>query len=39
VQIQFYEFIRPEKTFENVEEMKKQIDLDIEKCKKMVREK
>lgn len=34
VQIQFYEYIRPEKTFENIEQLKLQIEADIEKCRK-----
>ena len=36
VQVQFYDFIRPEKTFENVEELKNQINSDIEKCRSIV---
>ena len=36
VQVQFYDFIRPEKAFENVEELKKQINADIEKCREIV---
>lgn len=32
IQVKFYEFIRPEKSFANVEELKKQIDADIEFC-------
>lgn len=39
VQVQFYDFIRPEKTFGSVEELKNQINADIEKCRKMVRQK
>lgn len=34
VQVEFYDFIRPEKTFENVEQLKLQIEKDIEKCRK-----
>lgn len=36
VQVQFYDFIRPERTFNNVEELKNQINADIEKCRKIV---
>lgn len=34
VQVQFYDFIRPERTFGSVEELKKQINMDIAACKK-----
>lgn len=33
VQVEFYDFIRPERTFENVEELKAQIERDIEVCR------
>lgn len=33
VQVEFYDFVRPERTFENVEELKAQIEKDIEVCK------
>lgn len=36
VQVQFYDFIRPERTFESVEELKKQINADIKKCRNIV---
>lgn len=35
VQVQFFDFIRPERAFDNVEELKKQIQMDLEKCKKL----
>ena len=35
VKIQFYEFIRPERTFNSVEELQLQIQRDIEKCRKL----
>lgn len=38
VQVQFYDFIRPEMTFENLEALKNQINADIEKCKKLITE-
>ena len=34
VQVEFYDFIRPERVFENVEELKAQIERDIEQCRK-----
>ena len=34
IQIEFKDFIRPEKKFKNVSELKKQIKLDIKKSKK-----
>lgn len=33
VQVEFYDFVRPERTFENVEELKAQIERDIEVCR------
>ncbi len=33
VQVEFYDFIRPERTFESVEELKAQIEKDIEACR------
>lgn len=35
VQVQFYDFIRPEKNFESVEALKDQIHEDIEKCREL----
>ena len=35
VQVEFYEFVRPERTFPNLEELKIQIEKDIEYCKKI----
>lgn len=37
VQVQFYDFIRPEKTFKSLEELKNQINADIEKCREIVK--
>lgn len=37
VQVQFYDFIRPEKTFDSVEELKNQINKDIETCRKTLK--
>lgn len=34
VQVQFYEFIRPEKKFDDIEKLRLQIEADIEKCRK-----
>lgn len=34
VQVEFYDFVRPERAFENVEELKAQIERDIEVCRK-----
>ena len=36
VQVQFFDYIRPERTFESLEELKKQIENDIEKCREIV---
>ena len=36
IEIKIYEFIRPEKKFEGIEELKKQVALDIEKVKKSI---
>lgn len=33
VQVEFYDFVRPERAFENVEELKAQIERDIEVCR------
>lgn len=33
IEVRFYEFIRPERNFNNIEEMKNQINRDIESCK------
>ena len=33
VQVEFYDFVRPEKTFANVQELKAQIERDILVCK------
>lgn len=33
VQVEFYEFVRPERTFDNVEELKAQIERDIAVCR------
>lgn len=35
VQVEFYDFVRPERTFENVEELKAQIEKDIEVCRSL----
>lgn len=35
IEVRFYDFIRPEKRFDSVEELQKQIKEDIEKCKKL----
>lgn len=35
VQVQFYDFIRPETVFESVEDLKNQINADIETCKRI----
>lgn len=37
VQVQFYDFIRPEKSFGSVEELKNQIHADIETCRKIMK--
>lgn len=34
VQVEFYDFIRPERTFDSVEELKAQIERDIEACRR-----
>lgn len=34
VQVEFYDFVRPERTFESVEELKAQIERDIRACRK-----
>lgn len=36
VQVQFFEFIRPEKAFENISELKNQIESDIAKCRELI---
>jgi riboflavin kinase/FMN adenylyltransferase len=36
VQVQFYDFIRPERTFDSLEELKQQIEADIETCRRIV---
>ena len=35
VQVEFYEFVRPERIFPNLEELKTQIEKDIEYCKRI----
>ncbi len=35
IEVQFYDFIRPEKQFESLEELQKQIRMDIESCRKL----
>ena len=34
VQVEFYDFVRPERAFESVEELKAQIERDIEMCRR-----
>ena len=36
VQVQFYDFIRPERTFDSLEKLKQQIEADIETCRRIV---
>lgn len=36
VQVQFFEFIRPERAFNNVEELKNQIQIDMKKCRDII---
>lgn len=36
VQVQFYDFIRPERTFDSLENLKQQIEADIETCRRIV---
>lgn len=38
VQVQFYDFIRPEMAFDSIETLKNQINADIKKCKKLINE-
>ena len=33
IQVLFFDFIRPERTFSNMEELKQQIQRDTEKCR------
>ncbi|MCR5738159.1 MAG: bifunctional riboflavin kinase/FAD synthetase [Eubacterium sp.] len=35
IEVQFYDFIRPEKEFDSLKELQKQIQKDIESCKKL----
>ena len=36
VQVQFYDFIRPERTFDSLEKLKQQIEADLETCRRIV---